>query len=253
MGYRIGFIGAGKVAWHLAPALQQSGNRVAQVISRSPMSAQKLAGRLNCGFSDRISELDKELQVIFLTVPDHSLVEIINEISDYRGIAVHTSGTFSPLRFACQKYKYGALYPLQTFTIGRAVDMSQVPVFIEGSEPSVTRTIRSLAEGFTSKVQEISFEEKRWIHLAAVWANNFSNHMLAQAYKILEKRGLQPEILEPLIRETFQKALDIGPVKSQTGPAIRMDRITIRKHLEMLAKEPGMQDLYREISESIGL
>jgi predicted short-subunit dehydrogenase-like oxidoreductase (DUF2520 family) len=156
MKYRIGFIGAGKVAWHLAPALAQSGNHVLQVISRSPLGAQKLADRLGCRYTDRIADLDKDLQVIFLTVPDHALIDIISDISDYRGIVVHTSGTSSPMRFACQKYKHGGLYPLQTFTIGRPVDMSKIPVFIEGSEPEVTQIIRNLAEGFTSEVYELS-------------------------------------------------------------------------------------------------
>ncbi|HBB90553.1 MAG: hypothetical protein A2X22_05650 [Bacteroidetes bacterium GWF2_49_14] len=251
MRYRIGFIGAGKVAWHLAPALAKSGQEIIQVISRSALSAQKLGDRLSCQHSNNITDLIKDAEILFLTVPDHSLIEIINDISDYRGLVIHTSGTFSPLRFACQKYKHGGLYPLQTFTIGRTIDMSTVPVFVEGSEPAVARMIQGIAEGFTSKVYEMSFEERRWMHLAAVWANNFSNFMLTEAYRILKLRGQDPVWLEPLIRETFDKALVITPGRAQTGPAIRNDDITIRKHLDMLTDQPDMQELYRMITHSI--
>ncbi len=251
MRYRIGFIGAGKVAWHLAPALAKSGQEIIQVISRSALSAQRLGEMLNCPHSNNITDLIKEAEILFLTVPDHSLIEIINEISDYRGLVVHTSGTFSPLRFACQKYKHGGLYPMQTFTIGRTIDMGNVPVFVEGSEPAVSGIIRGIAEGFTSRVYEMSFEERRWMHLAAVWANNFSNFMLTEAFRILSLRGQDPAWLEPLIRETFDKALAISPGRAQTGPAIRNDDITIRKHLDMLADQPDMQELYRMITHSI--
>ncbi|MFH0760538.1 MAG: Rossmann-like and DUF2520 domain-containing protein [Bacteroidota bacterium] len=252
MDLRIGFIGAGKVAWHLAPALAQSGNSVVQVISRSLTGAHKLADRLGCRYSDRISDLNKDIQILFLTVPDHALIDILNGISDYRGIVVHTSGTFSPMRFACQKFRLGGLYPLQTFTIGRPVDMSKVPVFIEGSDPEVTQIIRTLAKGFSSEIYELSCEDRKWIHLAAVWANNFSNHMLSQAFRILETRGQTGKILGPLIRETYNKALEIGPEKAQTGPASRQDGNTVGKHLEMLEGDPDLQKLYRRISESIG-
>jgi predicted short-subunit dehydrogenase-like oxidoreductase (DUF2520 family) len=251
MSYRISFIGAGKVASHLAPALSSAGNKIVQIISRSELSAQVIGERIGCQYSSSIVDLDKTVDILFLTVPDHSLIQLINDISDYRGLVIHTSGTFSPLRFACQKYKHGGLYPLQTFSAGRKIDMSQVPVFIEGSEPSITAKIRELAEGITKKVYEMSFEERRWLHLAAVWANNFSNHMLAEAFKILDYKGLDPEWLTPLVRETFEKALAIGPEKAQTGPAVRQDDLTLKKHMDMLKDFPIHQELYKVISNSV--
>ena len=251
MSYRIAFIGAGKVAWHLAPALAGSGHRIVQVISRSALSAQRLGDKLNAEWSDKIQDLQKSADILFLTVPDHRLLEIIHDISDYRGLVIHTSGTFSPLRFACQKYKHGALYPLQTFTIGRKVNLQEVPVFIEGSEPSVTARIREIAEGISTRVYEMTFEERRWLHLAAVWANNFSNFMIHEAGRLLESRGHPFSYLEPLVKETFEKALDLGPAKSQTGPAIRNDEITIRKHIEMLKDQPAMQVLYHQVTDAI--
>jgi len=251
MSYRIGFIGAGRVAWHLAPALKKSGNRIVQVISHSALSAQKLGDRVGCEHTDRITKLNRDIQILFLTVGDHSLVELINDISDYRGIVVHTSGTFSSMRFACQKYKYGGIYPLQTFTIGRTLDLSNVPVFVEGCEPAVTEVLVNLASGFSSEVHLVGHEERRWMHLAAVWSNNFTNHMLANAYGIMEEHALPVKWLEPLIRETFNKALDLGPVKSQTGPAVRHDQFTIKKHVDLLSYSQELQVLYKRITDSI--
>jgi predicted short-subunit dehydrogenase-like oxidoreductase (DUF2520 family) len=251
MSYRIGFIGAGRVAWHLAPALKNSGNRILQVISRSALSAQKLANRLGCEHTDKITGLDRDIQILFLTVADHALVELINDISDYRGIVVHTSGTFSSMRFACQKYKYGGMYPLQTFSIGRPLDLSRVPVFVEGSDPGVTETLVKLASGFTSEVHMVGHEERRWMHLAAVWSNNFTNHMLVNAYGIMNEHSLPVGWLEPLIRETFEKAIELGPLKSQTGPAVRLDQQTIRKHVDLLSYSQELQVLYKRITDSI--
>lgn len=251
MSYRIGFIGAGRVAWHLAPALKNSGNRIVQVISRSALSAQRLGNRIGCEHTDRITSLDKEIDILFLTVPDHALVELINDISDYRGIVVHTSGTFSALRFACQKYKYGGMYPLQTFSIGRPLDLSHVPVFIEGCEPVVTEKLVNLATGFSNEVHVVGYEERRWMHLAAVWSNNFTNHMLANAYGIMNEHSLPVKWLEPLIIETFAKALEFGPLKSQTGPAVRHDQATLKKHVDLLSYSQELQVLYKRISDSI--
>jgi predicted short-subunit dehydrogenase-like oxidoreductase (DUF2520 family) len=251
MGYAIGFIGAGKVAWHLAPALKKSGHSILQVISKSALSAQKLGDRVGCEHTDKITRLDRDIQILFLTVADHALVELINDISDYRGIVVHTSGTFSSMRFACQKYKYGGIYPLQTFSIGRPVDLSKVPFFIEGSEPAVTEVLVSLASGISSEVHLVGHEERRWMHLAAVWSNNFTNHMLANAYGIMNEHSLPVAWLEPLIRETFNKALDLGPAKSQTGPAVRIDQNTIKKHVDLLSYSQELQVLYKRITDSI--
>jgi predicted short-subunit dehydrogenase-like oxidoreductase (DUF2520 family) len=251
MAYRISFIGAGRVAWHLAPALKKSGHRIIQVISRSALSAQKLGERLGCDHTDSIARFDKDVQILFLTVPDHALIELINDISDYRGIVVHTSGTFSALRFACQKYKYGGMYPLQTFSIGRSLDMSTVPVFVEGCEPAVTEILVGLAKGFTTEVNVVGHEERRWMHLAAVWSNNFTNHMIANAYGIMNEHSLPVKWLEPLLRETFSKAIDIGPIRAQTGPAVRHDAGTLKKHVDLLSYSQELQVLYKRISDSI--
>jgi predicted short-subunit dehydrogenase-like oxidoreductase (DUF2520 family) len=251
MSYRIGFIGAGRVAWHLAPALKNSGHRIIQVISKSALSAQKLGDRLGCEHTDRITNLDRDIQILFLTVADHALVELINDISDYRGIVVHTSGTFSSMRFTCQKYKYGGMYPLQTFSIGRPLDLSNVPVFIEGCEPAVTEILVSLASGFSSEVHLVGHEERRWMHLAAVWANNFTNHMMANAYGIMNEHSVDVKWLEPLIRETFNKAIEMGPQRSQTGPAVRHDHQTLKKHVDLLSYSQELQVLYKRISDSI--
>ncbi|TSA38922.1 MAG: DUF2520 domain-containing protein [Porphyromonadaceae bacterium] len=251
MSYRIGFIGAGRVAWHLAPALKKSGHRILQVISKSALSAQKLGDRVGCEHTDKITKLDRDIQILFLTVADHALVELINDISDYRGIVVHTSGTFSSMRFACQKYKYGGMYPLQTFSTGRPLDLSKVPVFIEGCEPAVTEVLVNLASGFSSEVHVVGYEERRWMHLAAVWSNNFTNHMLTNAYGIMNEHSLPVQWLEPLIRETFNKAIELGPLKSQTGPAVRHDQQTLEKHVDLLSYSQELQVLYKRISDSI--
>ena len=125
--YRIGFIGAGNVASHLVPALNSAGHNVKQVISRSALSAQRLAEPIESQFSSDIKDLDPDLDIVFLTVPDHVLPEMINEISYFRGLVFHTSGSVPINVFSCLKYPYGILYPLQTFSMERKVDFNKVP------------------------------------------------------------------------------------------------------------------------------
>ncbi len=251
MSYSIGFIGAGKVATLLAPAFQLAGHRIDQVISRSAISAERLGHQLHCRNSNQIADLDLELEILFLTVPDEALPELIHDISHFRGLVIHTSGSFSPAHFACQKYPYGYLYPLQTFTIGRQVNLSEIPVFIEGSDPTSEGIIRQLAMCLTDKVFKISPEDKLRLHLAAVWACNFTNHLLAIALKLMDEKGLPREWLYPVIRETFEKALALSPERSQTGPAVRQDETTIRSQLQQLSSKPEWFDLYRLLNQSI--
>jgi len=253
MSYRIGFIGAGRVAWHLAPALKNSGQQIVQVISRSLSSAKKLGDRAGCSYSDDLRQLDHTIEILFLTVGDDALVNLIGEIADFKGMVVHTSGTFPSMAFQTSKLRFGVFYPLQTFTMERPLDMSGVPVFIEGCDPAAAGMLTELASGFSCEIHHVTEEERKWIHLAGVWASNFTNHMLGNAYDIMNNHSLPVQWLRPLIQETFEKALVLDPKPSQTGPAIRHDQNTLASHLNMLSYSIELKELYDRISRSIQL
>ncbi|MFR4026322.1 MAG: DUF2520 domain-containing protein [Alistipes indistinctus] len=143
-------------------------------------------------------------------------------------------------------------YPLQTFTAGRRIDFRQVPLLIEGEHPDTAAALRLLASELSDSVYEVSEQQRAQLHLAAVFACNFTNHMYAIAQELLAEKGLPPQLIGPLISETAAKALGCPSAAAvQTGPARRGDRQTQQKHLGLLEGHPQLQELYQKISTEI--
>jgi predicted short-subunit dehydrogenase-like oxidoreductase (DUF2520 family) len=147
--------------------------------------------------------------------------------------------------------KKGVFYPLQTFSIERKVDFSDLPLLLESSDVQSTSILEELAAAIGWRTCFLSTEQRIMLHLAAVFICNFTNHMLTGGKKVAEKAGVPFEIFFPLLKETVSKAMDIGPEKSQTGPAVRNDQNTIGKHMELLSFSPELQKIYREMTMSI--
>lgn len=147
--------------------------------------------------------------------------------------------------------RYGVLYPMQTFSKQRDVDFSALPFFIEASSPAELNLLRAVASALSSKVYEATSDQRRHLHLAAVFACNFVNHMYALSAQILEKHGIPFDVMLPLTDETARKIHELSPMQAQTGPAVRYDINVIDKHMEMLAEEKTLHELYKSISESI--
>jgi len=147
--------------------------------------------------------------------------------------------------------QYGVLYPLQTLSRSRLLEPSKVPCLVEGSSPEVTSLIHRLASTVYDRIEEVDSDKRLLIHIAAVFANNFSNHMVHIARILLEERELDPELLDPLLEETFEKIKSLGTVKGRTGPAVRGDEETMAKHIELLKGHPEWEKLYTFISRDI--
>lgn len=250
----ISFIGAGNLAWHLAPALDNVGYAVKEVYSRKEQNAALLSERL---YQSRVvTELDfsqSTAEVFIIAVSDDAIPEVLSKLilpSD--AILVHTSGS-QPLEVLGDFVtpNTGVFYPLQTFTRKRPVDFSVVPFFVEGAEPSVEKTLMSMAKALSKKVVRATSDDRRVLHAAAVFASNFTNHMLTIAKGIMTSNKLSYDLLKPLIAETLNKSLEIGPEKAQTGPAKRGDLETLDKHMELLKDTPEVAEIYRIISQHI--
>ena len=140
---------------------------------------------------------------------------------------------------------------MQTFSHGRDVSFSDLPFFLEASDEHSSEILKNLVDSIGGKAHFADTEHRRILHLAAVFVCNFTNHMLTEGKDISDRAGFSFEVLKPLINETISKALAIGPENSQTGPAIRNDRNTIEKHLDLLSFSPELQKLYKEITQSI--
>jgi len=249
--YNVSFAGSGRVAGSLCRSLYRAGNRIRQIVSPDKKEGMLLAKDCQASWSPDPA-FDDSNHVIIVAVPDHKLSEVLSAMKCPEvSVVAHTAGSFGLDVFPERIRKKGVFYPLQTFSKGRDTDLRDLPFILESSQPGTGALLKSLAESVGGKPYFIDQENRRMLHLAAVFVNNFSNFMLTAGKEITMRAGLSFDILFPLIRETFSKALDNGPENSQTGPAVRNDRNTIEKHLDLLSFSPELQNIYSEVSESI--
>lgn len=246
-------IGAGRLAHHLMPELQYSGHVITQVYNRTQWPAVLLSQKLHhADHITRLEDLNTDADFYFLTVADDAIAEVATELArlhDLKGIVVHCSGV-SGLDLISSSHR-GIFYPLQTFSEHHEVEWSQTPIIITSDKEDISQQLHKLARTISSVVYTMNEEQKSIVHLAAVFANNFTNHLMTLAEDICKQHNVPFEILKPLIYSTFQKATQLGPSESQTGPAIRGDEMTIQKHLALPEDQPEVKRIYQMITESI--
>ncbi|MBN2481222.1 MAG: DUF2520 domain-containing protein [Bacteroidales bacterium] len=244
-------IGAGNVAWHVARKLDEAGIHILQIVSRSLSSSKPLADAVHAQYAGNLHSVNRNADAYIISVSDDAISKVIRDVEFDDHIAIHTAGSVTVEVFQPFARHYGILYPLQTFTKGRDVEFREVPFLIEASDPDTLSGIRKLAGLLSDHVVETSDMERCRIHLAAVFACNFTNHMFAVAEMILKQAGLSYELLKPLMRETLKKAMEGSPADVQTGPAIRGNFEVMDRHIAMLERDPELQELYRLISKNI--
>jgi predicted short-subunit dehydrogenase-like oxidoreductase (DUF2520 family) len=254
VAHQIAFIGSGNVAWHLAPALDNTDYKVAEVYSRNPKNAKALVSRLyEAELKHSLDFSDSQSSIFIIAVNDDAIVEVAQEIIlPEDAILAHTSGSkaLSVLGYSGTEH-IGVFYPLQTFSKNKKVDFRDVPFFIESESAQAQKVLTSMAKVLSKQVQSINAKQRQALHVAAVFASNFSNHMLHVAKDIMTEKKLDFDWLKPLIAETVNKSLSIGPENAQTGPAIRKDIQTLDNHLEFLSSDEEVAELYRLISQHI--
>ena len=249
---KVVIVGSGNVATHLSLAMASlEGIEICQVYSPTEAHAQILAERLNCDFVTNPTQIRKEADVYLFALKDQALETVIRAVPANNGLWLHTSGSMPMQVFAGYTERYGVLYPLQTFSKSKEISFQGIPLFIECHREEDKNCLEDLARRLSGKVCELSSEKRRSLHLAAVFACNFTNHIYALAEEILAKEGLSRDYLFPLIDETAAKVHELPAQEAQTGPAIRYDENIINKHLGMLADDPDVQTLYRLLSQSI--
>ena len=251
---RVGLLGAGRVASQLGPALVAAGHQVVFVWNRTPATAKVLAAQLPG--TQVLTSLAPPLppaDVYLLAVPDAAVSPLLAATTWPSGaLLAHLAGALPLAVFDQQPtVRGGVFYPLQTFSPGRAIDWATVPLCIEAREPAAEATLRALAGSLSQHVRRLDSGQRLKLHVAAVFANNFTNHMLGIADALLAEAGLPPALLAPLVRETVDKALANAPFSVQTGPAVRQDLPTLAAHQAALAAHPAWQALYAQLTASI--
>ncbi len=248
---RITLIGSGNVATHLAAAFKNAGHNIVQVYSRSLQNAALLAYHVKAEPIDDLQNINPETDLFIIAVKDEAIGGIAEQLAKYQQLKVHTSGAVSMYTLLAFSDNVGIFYPLQTFSKTKEVDLRNVPICIEGANESITKNLEHLAQTISNKVYRIDSDQRKILHLAAVFANNFPNYLYTVAQQILAKNQLDFELIRPIILETAQKVQDGLPASMQTGPAIRKDETTMDKHLQLLKDEPTLQELYRLLSQGI--
>ena len=252
--YHITFIGAGNLAWHLAPALENAGHYVKEVYSLSGVSAKHLVANLyDATLKNSLDFSDSTSQIFILAVPDDAIQAITQEIIlPDLSLLVHTSGSkaIKELEYSAAAAT-GVFYPLQSFSKKRSVDFERIPVLIESESKEATEILKNLGKSISKNVQFVSSKQRAQLHLAAVFANNFTNHLLTISENLAIDAKLDFSILKPLIVETVEKSLLLSPRNAQTGPAKRGDVETLDKHMDLLTGDESLQEIYRLLSQHI--
>lgn len=229
----VAMIGRGRVATHMSKALLKAGHGVVSVNSRT------------------LEELPQDADVYIIAVKDSALQDVIRQLTNLlktkndAPLIVHTAGSMPLSVFEGYTENGGVFYPMQTFSMEREVDFREIPLFIEGKD----KRIRELAESISEHVYELSSDDRRYLHLAAVFACNFTNHCYTLAAEVLEKKGLPFDVMLPLVDETARKVHELHPHEAQTGPAVRGDENVMNAQAALL--DGRNKEIYELLSKSI--
>lgn len=244
---RVHIIGSGNVAWHFIRLLNNENAEVVGVSSRNETEGRKLAADAGISFYtlDHLPDAD----IIVLCIPDDAIENLTQKFSDSNSLVCHTSGS-TGIEALKQCRNAGVIWPFQTLTKNKAISYDALPLAIEADSESSLLRLEKITD-VSNNVNHINTSQRLHMHLAAVFANNFTNHMMSIAEDLCNKHNLDFRLLHPLLKETVDKAISTGPSKAQTGPAVRNDNKTIAKHLELLNNYPEYKELYTLISNSI--
>ncbi|WP_435255237.1 Rossmann-like and DUF2520 domain-containing protein [Tenacibaculum sp. A30] len=243
---KVVIIGGGNVATHLANAFSKANDvSLVQVYARNIKQIEHLKDVTSITNS---IELLKEADVYIIAVSDDAISLVSSTIENKNSLVVHTSGsvTIQSLQNAGRK---GIFYLLQSFSKDKEVNFDEIPFCLEAENEQDSTLLETLAKTIGKKIYHINSEQRKRLHVAAVFVNNFTNHMYKIGADICDEHQVPFEILYPLIQETAEKITKLNPEAAQTGPAKRNDQKTIQNHLALLNSE--QQEIYKLITKSI--
>ncbi len=247
---KITLLGAGNVATQLALGLRKAGHQIVQIYNRSNEAGEDLARTVGASFISNTKMLE-EADVYLIAVKDDAIADVASQLKVKDKIVAHTSGTKKKELLSFSSSQFGIFYPLQTMTKLSKVDFTDVPLLVEGNNEKTLAVLEELAASITKKIHRVNEQERQWIHVAAVFANNFTNHLYSLSEQLLVNHDLPFEIVKPLIFKAVDSLRNCSPGELQTGPAVRGDRLTIEHHLRLLESQPRLQKIYEVLTESI--
>ena len=243
---KIVIIGSGNVAYHLAKAFTQNNIEVSQIFGRNEVELNKISEELNIPYSTK-DLADADLYLI--SVSDSAVEQVSDLIKTEKALVAHTSGSL-PIETLNGDYRKASFYPLQTFSKTKNLDYSKIPFFIEAENQIDEKSLFELASLISDNVETSDYEKRKYIHLTAVFACNFVNHLFARAKEISDSQDLDFNYFIPLIDETVEKIHHLEPKSAQTGPAVRGDKRVLKLHEELITDKEHLK-IYQLMNESI--
>lgn len=250
---KVALIGAGNINWHLGTALLSKHYQVCQVYSRTRKSALALSKKLDCKYTTSLNKIDTEAEIILIAVSDDAIPEVVKSLSyleNKNRLFVHTSGSTKLAILSKHFTQCGVFWPPQSIRKEQKINIKQTP-FVVVAEEASEKDVLQFAKRLSSKITLLSEGQKSKLHMAAVFANNFTNHLFSVAYDICQEENLDFALLYPIIQQTIEK-IELGdPSDFQTGPAIRGDLKTIKNHHKLLKGSPELKKIYTLLSKNI--
>ncbi|MFD2594133.1 Rossmann-like and DUF2520 domain-containing protein [Sphingobacterium griseoflavum] len=247
----ITILGSGNVATHLAKAFLSVGHHIGQVYSRDLGHAQTLASLIGAQATASVTKLHADADLYLLAVTDDAIAHLVDELPHtLRGMVVHCSGA-TDLDYLARFPRRGVIYPPQSLQKDIYSELADIPFAVEGHPKSAEDELLAMARKFAPTSFRCNSRQRLALHIAAVFANNFTNSLFQISYELLQAEGLPFDLLHPIMQETVQKALQHEPRTIQTGPALRGDKLTIEKHLQFISKKSNWVKIYQQLTEEI--
>jgi predicted short-subunit dehydrogenase-like oxidoreductase (DUF2520 family) len=242
--------GTGNAATVLGRKLKAAGHRILEVYGRDSLSTGRLAAELGAAAADRPDRLSTGADLYLLLVADKAIGDLASQMRARGRLLVHSAGS-APLEIlGSGGYLSGVLYPLQSLR-GEMEPAAEIPFLVDASDPESLQKLMALAKSMSTMVKRAGNEERQYYHLAAVMANNFTNHIFQMTEEFCQKKGIEFSLLQPLIGSAAQLLRTHSPSELATGPAMRGDSLTIQTHLALLHDFPALKALYECITHSI--
>ncbi|WP_041738297.1 Rossmann-like and DUF2520 domain-containing protein [Echinicola vietnamensis] len=252
--YNIAVIGTGNVAWHLAPALENAGHTITEIYSRDAHRAEKIVHQLyTAEVKTDLDFSESKARIYIIAVNDMAISQVADGIIlPEESILVHTSGSMplDTLNYSSASYT-GIFYPLQSFSKSRQIEMDEVPFLLESDDQATLQCLKKLAKSLSPHQYVVKSKDRKALHVAAVFASNFTNHMIHIAEEVMRRQGLDFDMLQPLIIEQISKTLEIGAKAAQTGPAVRGDLNVLDLHYQFLNYNDQLAEIYKIVSQDI--
>lgn len=249
---KLQIIGAGNLATNLALSARDCGHEIVGVVSRTAAHALELARLADCPWSTSVDAISDEVEICVIAVSDDALPHVISTLPRREGtLFVHTAGSQPMSIFDGRERMCGVWYPMQSFSKQRRVNFKNISCFLEANTPEASERLRQFAYSLSDNLYQLPTPQRQMLHLAAVFASNFSNHCYTLASQLAQQAGVPFSALLPLIDETTAKVHQLSPLDAQTGPARRGDREGVAREGRLLQGQPDLMAIYALLNRSI--